>query len=114
MKVTIGNEVIEAMDSETVAELERRAYDQKLTITYEQKRIVKFIHPMKFANVTDSELKELIATGGFRMALSATMQLNPDMPFYAVHDVVFVRLVGNYWAVVGYQTSWDESDEIKA
>lgn len=113
IRATVDGKELVVKSLAELLELERNAFAEALQIQYNFKRVVKHISMLKLDEEDAGELEALTNNPSFRIALTACCTLHPDQDVYCINDNYFVRLVGNYWAVIGEQTRWSESDVIK-
>lgn len=111
--VQINGSTVPAVSMFDLLYLERNAYAERMHISYTKRRIVKKIQLIALQDSESvDELKELSISPSFRISLSARCILWPELDVHYINDNYFIRIIGNYWAVVGNQTVWDTSDEI--
>lgn len=111
--VQVDGSTVPAVSMYDLLWLERNAFAEALHISYTKNRVVKRLPLIAFDCESVSELEELSTNSSFRIALSARCALWPELDVHCINNNYFIRLVGNYWAIVGEQTVWTTSDEIK-
>lgn len=114
VEVQVNDQDVPAVSEYDLLWLERHAFSEGSFIAYSKRRVVKKLRQITF--LEDEILlssDELTQNPSFRIALSARCALWPDVDVHCIHDNYFIRIVGDYWAIVGNQTVWDTSDEIR-
>lgn len=113
VQVQVDGHSVPAVSMYDLLWLERQAMAEALPISYTKPRIIKRLPLIQFLETEKNELEELSKSSSYRIALSARCARWPDLDVHFINDNYFIRLIGNYWAIIGEQTVWTESDTIK-
>lgn len=103
--VLLNGAAVQAVSMYDLLWLERKAFADGTSISYTKNRVVKHIPLIQFG-IEESGLEELADSPSFRISLSARCALWPDLDVHCISGNYFMRIVGDYWSIVGEQTAW--------